>query len=166
MKTLKIILLAVGILSLNSAFSYTALNLPNDHLTSLKAKNFVSFDYTAETIDIVVPDNTNIASALYKDTILIDLANSSTVGPFPSASKDCIMSQIPYPDFAREDEIEGGVTVRFMFDDSGAVRVLESCSNSPELEAYVCSKMSGLQLKNCVVDVNKDYYLRFMFRLF
>lgn len=166
MKTLKIILLSLGFLYLNTAFSFTALNLPFDQLTKMKKVAPLSFDNTKEVINVVVSDNTGMTNKNLKDTILIDLSNDEVVDAFPSASRDCIMKQVPYPAFAYEKQLEGGVTVRFKFNESGNITVLESCSNSPELEQYVVTKMASLQLKNCVADMNKDYYLRFMFRLF
>jgi hypothetical protein len=166
MKTLKITLLAIGFLYLNTAFSFTALNLPLNELSELKAKTFISFDVHPGVLDVVVTDNTNLNPKSLRDTILIDLSEDDVTGAFPSASEECIMKQVPYPEFARERGLEGGVAVQFKFDDSGNIHVLESCSNSPELEQYVRTRLSSLQLKNCVADIDKDYYLRFMFRLF
>lgn len=166
MKTLKIFLLALGFLFINTAFSYTALNLPLDKMNYVKVENSSLFDNINQPIEIIVSDNTNIQNKLFEDTILIDLSKESDSGPFPSASKNCIIKQVPYPEFARARGIEGGVAVRFAFDDSGNIHVLESSSNSPELEQYVRNKLASLQLKNCVADLNRDYYLRFMFRLF
>lgn len=166
MKTLKIGLLALGFFCINAAFSYTAINLPLNKMKTIKAGNVLINDQSVKSVDIAVSDNTNLVKNLLVDTILIDLSQDKMSGPFPSASKDCILKQVPYPEFAREKGIEGGVAVRFMFDDSGAIHVLEACSNAPELEQYVKNKLSSLQLKNCVADLNRDYYLRFMFRLF
>lgn len=166
MKTLKIILSAVGLLCLNAAFSFTVLNVPIDELTEQNTEKTLSYLEPLNVMEVVVSDNTNVKENLLRDTILIDLSQENLAGPFPSASKDCIMNQIPYPEFARARQLEGGVAVRFMFDESGNVQVLEACSNSPELEQYVRAKLAQLQLKNCVADMNTDYYLRFMFRLF
>ena len=166
MKTLKIILTAVGFLCLNAAFSFTVLNVPIDELAEQKTENTLSFLEPLNVMEVVVSDNTNVKENLLRDTILIDLSQENMAGPFPSASKECIMKQIPYPEFARERQLEGGVAVRFKFDDSGDVQVLEACSNSPELEQYVRNRLANLELKNCVADMNTDYYLRFMFRLF
>ena len=166
MKTLRIMLLAVAFLCINAAFSFTVLNIPVDDLRSDRGENPISFMETKKAMEVIVSDNTNLKPELLRDTILIDAASINSTGPFPSASRECILSQVPYPEFARQRQLEGGVAVRFMFDDFGNVDILETCSNSPELERYVVEQMSHLELKNCVVEVNKDYYMRFMFRLF
>ena len=165
MKTLKLTLILAGLFSMNAVFSFSALNLPLDKLTSNPSEELIDFDKSDEVLDVVVSDKTNVKKQLLKDTILIDLSDEKIVHPFPSASKDCIMKQVPYPEFAREKQIEGGVAVQFRFDENGVVHIIDACSNSLELEQYVRTKLSSLQLKNCVVDINKDYYLRFMFRI-
>ncbi len=159
-------LIALGFLCINAAFPFTAINLPVDVLEVDELESPLPFMNAIQAMEVIVPDNTNLKPDLIRDTVLIDAESINRSGPFPSASKDCILSQVPYPEFAKQRQLEGGVAVRFLFDESGNVEVLESCSNSPELEQYVVQKMSQLQLKNCVVDVNKDYYMRFMFRLF
>jgi outer membrane biosynthesis protein TonB len=159
-------LIAIGVVCLNSAFSFTALNLPVDESTIDRNEAALSVMHAKQATEVIVSDNTSLKPELIRDTILMDAADINRCGPFPSTSRDCILSQVPYPDFARKQQLEGGVTVRFLFDEYGHVQVLESCSNSPELEQYVVQRMAQLELKNCVVDVNKDYYMRFMFRLF
>ena len=166
MNATKFTLLILGIFCLGSAYSFTALNLPIDNLPLPDSDEISLIETKSTVMDVVVSDNTNVNRALLEDTILIDFADEYYSEPFPNASRDCILKQVPYPEFARKKQLEGGVAVRFQFDDNGAIHVLEACSNSAELESYVKNKLASLQLKNCVVDVNKDYYLRFMFRLY
>lgn len=165
MNATKYTLLILGFLCTSSLFAFTAVNLPNDNqpIPETEEINLTELN-SAETV-VVVSDNTNIAKNSLIDTILIDLSEEKLNNPFPNASRNCIMKQVPYPDFARDQKLEGGVAVRFQFDGNGSVNVLEANSSSPELEHYVRHKLANLQLKNCVVEVNKDYYLRFMFRL-
>jgi len=165
MKTLKLIATVLGVICLNSAFSFSTFNLPLDEITSNTTEKLIVFDNYTDIADVVVPDKTNVQKKFVEDTILIDLTHEKIVSPFPNASRNCILQQIPYPEFARKKKLEGGVVVQFKFDENGVVHVLDACSNSPELENYVLNKLSNLQLKNCVVDINKDYYMRFMFRL-
>jgi len=166
MKTKKLLMLITGFFLISSVFSFTVVNLPIDELSDPLPNNELSFDNPDLVSEVIKPDNTQVKSKYLKDTILIDLAKEAATDPFPSASKNCILQQVPYPEFARAKQIEGGVAVRFAFDANGDVHVKEAFSNSSELEDYVINKLSNLQLKNCVVDVNKDYYLRFMFRMF
>lgn len=166
MNATKFTLLILGIFCLGTAYSFTALNLPVDNLPIPDSDEIVLAETKSTVMDVVVSDNTNVNVKNLEDTILIDLSNENYAAPFPNASRECILKQIPYPEFARKKQLEGGVAVRFQFDNNGNVHVLEANSNSSELEYYVRNKLASLQLKNCVVDVNKDYYLRFMFRLF
>lgn len=166
MSATKFTLLILGIFCLGSAYSFTALNLPLDNLPIPDSDEISLVETTHTVMDVVVSDKTNVNLGNLEDTILIDLSNENVAAPFPNASRDCILKQVPYPEFARKKHLEGGVAVRFQFDDNGAIHVLDANSNSPELEYYVRNKLASLQLKNCVVDVNKDYYLRFMFRLY
>lgn len=166
MNSTKLTLIALGFLCISSAFSFTALNLPIDNIPIPETEDIELTEVNPSVTDVVVSDNTNLQKDLMEDTILIDLSGENLVSAFPNASKDCILKQVPYPEFAREKQLEGGVATRFQFDEHGNINVLETCSNSAELEQYVRNKLASLQLKNCVVDVNKDYYLRFMFRLF
>lgn len=165
MNSTKFYLLILGILCTFSVYSFTVVNLPNDNQPIPETEDVNLSEVNSDEEVVIVSDNTNVAKNLLVDTILIDLSEEKMENPFPNASRNCIIKQVPYPDFAREKKLEGGVAVRFQFDGNGSVTVLEANSSSPELEQYVRYKLANLQLKNCVVEVNKDYYLRFMFRL-
>lgn len=165
MKTIKLLILATGLIFFSSAFSFTALNLPIDNIPLTESEEMIELETTNLVTDVVVPDKTNMVTGNMEDTILIDLALESIGNAFPNGARECIMSQVPYPEFARKKQIEGGVAVRFQFDSNGTLHVLDSSSNSAELQQYVLNKLRNLQLKNCRVEMNQDYYLRFMFRL-
>ena len=145
MKTLKIMIVAMGFFWLNSAYSFTVINFPVDEMNVERTEKPLPFVQAKKALDVVVSDNTNVDIKNLRDTIILDASMVSNAGPFPSASRDCIAQQVPYPDFARQNKLEGGVAVRFLFDESGNVKVLEACSNSPELEQYI--KKEKLNLK-------------------
>ncbi len=159
-------MLALGVLCINFAFAFTALNLPLDDIETSPVKPLQMNDNTQLVYEVQMPDNIQLRNMYDENTILIDMSLESKVIPFPHASRDCILDQVPYPDFAKQQQLEGGVTVRFAFDNSGNIQVKDASSTSEEFEEYVTYKLQNLRLKNCVVDSNKDYYLRFMFRLF
>ena len=166
MKTIKLLILFFGLIAFTSAYSFTALNLPFENIPLTDSEEMIVLENTNSISDVVVSDNTNYSTFNMEDTIQIDLASDGIGNIFPSDTRECIMKQVPYPEFARKKQLEGGVAVRFQFDDNGTLHIKDACSNSAELEQYVLTQLSNLQLKNCRVEMNKDYYLRFMFRLF
>lgn len=165
MKTFNRIFIVAGLVCAGLLTASASTVFPGGDYIKPKTKISVKFEQNHIPEHIAVSDKTRNALTIPEDTILVDLGGDRIVEAFPTASRDCILKQVPYPEFARKKNLEGGVTVRFQFDEYGTVTVLESCSNSPELEHYVREKMNYLQLKNCFVDVNRDYYMRFMFRL-
>lgn len=166
MKTLRIILLISGIIGFQSAFSFSLLNLPGEPVYVNPVDNLaVITSVRPEVLNKaknIMPDKTTG----FDDTIVIDLAEVVIESAFPASSVSCISQQVPYPKFAVKHQLEGIVATRFVFDGYGRVHVRETSSNSPLLESYVVHRLKNLRLKNCVVDVDRDYYLRFVFKLY
>jgi hypothetical protein len=166
MKTIKLVALIGGILFYNIASAFTLFNMPEDEIYKVPADNtFVALENIPE-IEISNKEVVNKSASTSEDTIVIDLAEFIVREPFPGSARECIAGQIPYPEFASGKKLEGGVAVQFAFDKDGNIEVRDACSSNKELEKYVCSKITDLHLENCVVDVDKDYYLRFMFKVY
>ncbi|MCB2220571.1 MAG: hypothetical protein KQI35_09265 [Bacteroidetes bacterium] len=165
MKTLKLILLLTGLALYGQAFSFSLFNLPVDQVISNPVDNLLTV--MADPILIKpVADNTNTQRENFIDTIVIDLAEVVVEWGFPGSARECISEQVPYPDFAQKLGIEGAVAIKFSFDDYGNVHVDEAMSNDPRLENYVKTQVENLHLRDCVVDVHKAYYMRFLFKLY
>ncbi len=165
MKTLKLLLLIIGMAVLSQAYSFSLFNIPDETV------NISPVDHLTILMDdplVVKPaaDNTNVRKENFEDTIVIELDEVIVESRFPASAHECIMEQVPYPVFAQQQGIEGAVVVQFTFDDYGNVRVEESMSNDPRLSGYVTQQLESLKLKNCVVDVNRPYYMRFLFKLY
>lgn len=166
MKTIKLVTLIGGILCFNIASAFTFFNMPEDEIYKVPADNtFISMENIPE-IEISNKEVAITTTSTSEDTIVIDLAEFVVRQPFPASARECISGQVPYPEFAAKQKLEGGVAVKFAFDKDGNIHVKESMSNNDQLEKYVCSRVTQMHLKNCVVDVEKDYYLRFMFRVY
>jgi hypothetical protein len=166
MKTIKLVILLGGIICFNIASAFTFFNMPEEDVYKMSIDNtFIALDDIPE-IEISNKEVAVPITSTSDDTIVIDLAEFVVREPFPASARDCISEQIPYPEFAAKQKLEGGVAVRFAFDADGNILVRDACSNNTELEKYVCSRVKNLHLNNCVVDVDKDYYLRFMFRVY
>jgi len=166
MKTIRLVILLGGIICFNIAGAFTFFNMPEDEIYKVPADNtLIAMDEIPE-IEISNKEAVFSTTSTSDDTIVIDLAEFIVREPFPASARECISEQVPYPEFAAKQMLEGGVAVRFAFDSDGNISIRESCSSNTELEKYVCSQVTNMHLKNCVVDVDKDYYLRFMFRVY
>ncbi len=166
MKTIKLIALLGGIFCFNIVSAFTFFNMPEDEIFKVPVDNtFIAMNDIPE-IEISNEEVAVSSTLTTEDTIVIDLAEFVVREPFPGSARECISGQIPYPEFAAKQKLEGGVAVKFAFDSDGNITVKEAMSNNAELEKYVCSRVSQLHLTDCVVDVDKDYYLRFMFRVY
>ncbi len=166
MKTIKLVTLLLGIICFNIASAFTFFNMPEDELYKVPVDNaFIAMNNIPE-IEISNKEVAISSTSTSEDTIVIDLAEFVVREPFPGSARESISDQIPYPEFAAKQKLEGGVAVKFAFDSDGNISVKDACSNNVELEKYVCSRVTQLHFSDCVVDVDKDYYLRFMFRVY
>jgi len=164
MKTLKLVTLVTGIALTQLALGFTTVNLPLE-------ENYIN---QADKLQVMTPiklspDVFNSKSKtfiLYKeDTIVIDLQEVVITQGFKEASHDCLQKQVPYPEFAKQQRLEGVVAVTMRFNNEGNVEILDSFGSDSRLESYVHGKLLALHLKDCSVQMNKPYNLRFTFRI-
>jgi hypothetical protein len=164
MKTLNLLTLLFGIAFTNLGFAFTTFNLPDEG-------NYVN---QSDELKVMIPIklspdvfNTNSRTFIpYKeDTIVINLKEVVITQGFPERSHDCLQKQVTYPEFAKQRQIEGVVAVIMRFNSYGIVEIIDSFGSDPQLESYVHEKLHNLHLKDCAVQVNKPYNLRFTFRL-
>jgi hypothetical protein len=78
---------------------------------------------------------------------------------------DEIRDYVEYPQFAREQKLEGFVLVSYEYDNAGALRVLEANSNSFLLKNYVIARLTSLELCSHARKPGKVFNMRFDFRL-
>ncbi|MCF8406046.1 MAG: hypothetical protein K9H58_19035 [Bacteroidales bacterium] len=166
MKTFKLILLAAGFLVLSSGYGYTIFNIPKDMGTNALDNLKVS---TTQFLELNIINSQNKGKSNLSDsnddTLVINLAEVVITSEFPASAKECIMRQVPYPEFARKQKLEGGVALSFWFDRNGAVIIHDVYSSDPELASYVSDCVKNMQLDYCWVDIEREYYLRFLFKL-
>jgi len=79
--------------------------------------------------------------------------------------KQTVISQITYPDFAKEQKIEGDVLVSFKVSKDGKVVVLSSNSSEVKLQNYVVEKMKTVNLSSVDVEEGFVYNVKFSFQL-
>ena len=165
MKTLTLILLFVGTTLGVQSYAFSLFNLPENTINVNPVDN-LSTVVATPIVSSPVADNTRVHHDNFTDTIIIDLDEVVVESSFPNAAHKCIIEQVPYPSFAQEKGIEGAVVVKFSFDESGRARVEDAMSNDPRLAGYVQQKIENLQLRNCIVQMHKPYYMRFLFKLY
>ncbi|MCD4698293.1 MAG: hypothetical protein K8S16_18865 [Bacteroidales bacterium] len=166
MKTFKLALLVSGLLLVSSGYAYTIFNLPGEIIINPIDKLKIS-DEAILTLDITNSGAKNSVEEVGSsdDTIIINLAEVVITSEFPASARECISRQVPYPNFAQRQKLEGGVALSFSFDRSGIITINEVYSSNPQLENYVKDCIQNLQLDYCRVDIGKEYYLRFLFKL-
>lgn len=83
----------------------------------------------------------------------------------PTDFKQEIAKHIDYPSFARDNAIEGVVTMRLTLDDSLMVKIVALDSSSPELGRYVKQELTNLTIKNTSFVPGNIYYMKVRFNL-
>lgn len=76
-----------------------------------------------------------------------------------------IRSEISYPQFALDQNIQGSVLISFAFDNAGNVHVDEVNASNNDLRNYVVQKISNMKPTKADGVFGKSYNMRFVFRL-
>lgn len=154
MKTTKLFLILLGVFCLSFVYPYTALDFPQDIFQN--SQTLISIEYQPSSkANLLIDENPRI----------IELEGVTVVDVFPPNSVNCLQSQIKYPNFADKGRVEGFVAVCLIFNRDGEIVIKESCSNHPELKEYITKQMSNIHFKNCCMQMERDYYLKFNFKL-
>ena len=166
MKTFKFVLLVTGFLLASSGYAYTIFNLPDNTITN-PVDNLKVLEEAILTLDITSSGTKKSSKQAEsnEDTIIVNLAEVVITSEFPNSARECIARQVPYPPFAQKQKLEGGVALSFSFDRNGNISIHEVYSSDPQLENYVKSCIHKLHFDYCRVDIGKEYYLRFLFKL-
>ncbi len=77
---------------------------------------------------------------------------------------------VPYPDFAKEQKLEGSVVVCFSLTENGSIQLNATDGSDEALKAYVNEKLKDLKLdakENQIVlnNTEEKYYVRFVFKM-
>lgn len=163
MKTLKILLICVGIFAISSAYSFTLLNFlvdevslnPIENPIVLNQKIFESNNHFPAVIEEreAIPDGD------------IDLEEVVISAGQLNSSLRCIRMQMNYPTWPINERLEGVVIVSLVFDSNGQASVSAVNSSNKELEKYVTNKLREVHFNNCIVEVGKEYNIRIVFQL-
>jgi hypothetical protein len=91
------------------------------------------------------------------------ICSASTMNVKPPFEQ-VLQKQITYPEFAKENNVEGFVLVSFSFDHNGKIQIKDANSNDESLKSYVISKLSGIQLFGESNDT-EEHIMKFEFKL-
>lgn len=166
MKTLKLLIVLLGLVICAPAFSFSLFDLPNDMIYNNPVDNLNVNHKSPLPLKNASAKDTKLQKQNFKDTIVINLAEIVVESSFPNSARECITQQVPYPAFAQKEALEGAVAVEFSFDEYGRTQITNSMSNDLRLERYVIKRIENIKLKNCIVDINKPYFMRFLFKLY
>jgi hypothetical protein len=82
-----------------------------------------------------------------------------------SVLQQTINSQISYPAFAIEKQVEGTVFVEFKIKNDGKIEVLNCSSLQGELQSYVFLKLSEMSVTPSAELIGQNFLIRFDFKL-
>jgi len=83
----------------------------------------------------------------------------------PAEFKQEIVDQLDYPNFAKENLIEGEVWMKVTLTEKSEVRVVDLSSTNPELGEYVKKELSNLYVEDADFPTGNVYYLKVNFDL-
>lgn len=96
-------------------------------------------------------------------TLIFTSANAS-----PKKTKDInkiLQKEIVYPDFAKEQKLEGTVLVSFTVNADGTITINLTNESDPALKDYVVSKLTSLKIIPAKENAGKSYDVKFEFKL-
>jgi len=97
---------------------------------------------------------------------VITVLNESTISEqLQDCFKSCMSKQMKYPRSAYQDNVEGAVVVKMIFNDEGNMKILQSQSSDPKLLKCVMDRLSHLHIANGFVPIGKEMVYRFLFRI-
>ena len=163
MKTLKLLLIVAGIFLISSAYSFTLLNLLIDDVAVrhsenpivLSQKSFISPSH----FPIIIKEREK------DETKGVELEEIVVSAVQLNSSSRCIRQQLGYPSWAVHDKLEGTVMVGIAFNSNGFIEIRGVNSSNKELGQYVVEKLRQVHFNNCMVEIGKEYHLKFDFQL-
>lgn len=91
------------------------------------------------------------------------VSNANTISPKGGDIKKLIQKQVSYPDFAKEQKLEGVVLVDFTLNADGTIKVNTTNQSDINLKDYVVTKLKQIKLKPDT-SAAKSYSVKFDFK--
>ena len=89
-------------------------------------------------------------------------ANANSI--IPGNVEKLIGKEISYPDFAKQQKLEGMVLVDFSVNPDGTISVNQTNASNASLLDYVVTKLKQLNIIPLKDNINKTYAVRFDFK--
>lgn len=102
--------------------------------------------------------NSSEINIIYADNYGLD-------NTIPKDTRDAILSELIYPEFARENAQQGIVMVSFTYDEDGYINILSTNYSDENLNKYIIDKLEKIRLGNGIVTPGNEYLLKFHFEL-
>ena len=83
----------------------------------------------------------------------------------PTEFKQEITKHIDYPNFAKENSVEGEVWMKVTLDENSTVRIVDLSATNPELGEHVKAELADLKIKNTNVQAGNVYFMKVKFDL-
>lgn len=83
----------------------------------------------------------------------------------PADFKQEITKHLDYPDFAKDDMLEGEVWMRITLDENSTVKIVDLSSTEPSLGKYVKNELSNLKIENTSFQAGNVYFMKVKFDL-
>ena len=90
---------------------------------------------------------------------------SSGTSSLPAVFVDQIYTSVSYPEFAKEQNLEGFVLISFHYDETGAFVLNEMNANDTRLADFVLTKMKTLEMCSYAKGPGNEFNFRFDFSL-
>ena len=89
---------------------------------------------------------------------------ASSINP-KSNIKDVLNKEITYPEFAKEQKLEGVVMVSFSINESGLINIDLTNASNEDLKKYVIEKLKKLIFKDSNdIEIKSKYNMKFEFK--
>ncbi len=99
-------------------------------------------------------------------TTLLNATNPPAVAAkLPTEFKAEVASHIDYPDFAKDNLIEGEVWMKVTLDENKTVQIVDLSATNPELGEYVKEELTDLTIEDSSFPIGNVYFMKVKFDL-
>lgn len=94
----------------------------------------------------------------------LGLSNVKGENPMSKSVTKIIKKEITYPEFAKEQKLEGVVLVSFSFNEDGTININTTNESNVLLKNYVVEKLQRISIGAIPTDLKEPYQVKFEFK--
>lgn len=87
----------------------------------------------------------------------------SAAAKLPADFKQEITNNIDYPDFAKNNRVEGEVWMKVTLDENSMVKIVDLSATNPKLGEHVKKELSNLSIENTTFETGNIYFVKVKF---